>query len=228
MIRRRRICALSLLGAVVAFGGLHGLALAATDAAAVNSFTTAPHAVVDPRADGASSPRDRQATGNPLWAVPLRALSATRERPIFSPSRRPPAPVVAAPQIASPPPVAAKPAEPDHPLLSLVGTIVGENEGIGIFLEQASNKVVRLKTGQSHSGWSLRAVRGREAIFDKDKLTATLALPAPGAAPVAQPGVPVPAGTQPSLSTPIAAQPGATWMDGDGQMISPPPAQAAR
>src|SRR5215831_17659551 len=35
--------------------------------------------------------------GNPLWAVPLADLSATRERPIFSPSRRPPArPAVAA------------------------------------------------------------------------------------------------------------------------------------
>jgi hypothetical protein len=31
-------------------------------------------------------------SGNPLWAIPLKELSATRERPIFSPSRRAPAP----------------------------------------------------------------------------------------------------------------------------------------
>src|SRR5690348_5378824 len=31
-------------------------------------------------------------TGNPLWSIPLSALAATRERPIFSASRRPPQP----------------------------------------------------------------------------------------------------------------------------------------
>jgi general secretion pathway protein N len=36
--------------------------------------------------------------GNPLWGVTLHSLSATRERPIFAPSRRPPpAPLLAAP-----------------------------------------------------------------------------------------------------------------------------------
>ena len=42
--------------------------------------------------------QDRQPSGNPLWAIPLRALTVTRDRPIFSPSRRPPAAaVIAAP-----------------------------------------------------------------------------------------------------------------------------------
>lgn len=38
---------------------------------------------------GHASPphRDQASTGNPLWAVPIRALSATRDRPIFSRSR---------------------------------------------------------------------------------------------------------------------------------------------
>ena len=34
-------------------------------------------------------------SGNPLWAIPLSALTATRERPLFLPSRRAPAPAVA-------------------------------------------------------------------------------------------------------------------------------------
>src|SRR5262245_45321462 len=38
---------------------------------------------------------DRTLSGNPLWAIPLRQLPATRERPLFTPSRRPPPPVVA-------------------------------------------------------------------------------------------------------------------------------------
>src|SRR3954467_6929548 len=49
-----------------------------------------------------------QPMGNPLWGISLNALTATRERPIFSPSRRPPAPtppalVVAAPLLPLPP-----------------------------------------------------------------------------------------------------------------------------
>jgi general secretion pathway protein N len=114
--------------------------------------------------------------GNPLWAIPIKALSATRERPIFSPSRRPPAPAVAAAPYA-PPPQPAKPAEPDRPQLSLVGTIAGDTEGFGIFLDRSANTVLRLKTGEAHKGWILREVRGRETVLEKGDRTVTLALP---------------------------------------------------
>src|SRR5205085_1277730 len=43
-------------------------------------------------------------SGNPLWAIPLSALTATRERPLFLPSRRAPAPAVAGRPIVAPPP----------------------------------------------------------------------------------------------------------------------------
>src|SRR4051812_6964105 len=43
-----------------------------------------------PRAPVANEPR-----GNPLWAIPLKSLSVTRERPLFTPLRRVPAPAVA-------------------------------------------------------------------------------------------------------------------------------------
>jgi len=159
--------------------------------------------------------RARAPIGNPLWAVPLRSLSVTRERPIFSPSRRPPPPAVVAPvTVARPPP--PPPAEPDHPLLTLVGTVIGDGGGIGVFLDQATKTVIRLKTGQDHDGWTLRKVRGREAIFAKDRRTASLELPPPGGGPSAQPGIPVPVGV------PVVN----TWMDGDGQMVAPPPRAA--
>jgi hypothetical protein len=114
-------------------------------------------------------------SGNPLWAVPLKELSATRERPIFSSSRRPLTASVAAVPYAPPP----KPAEPDRPQLSLVGTIAGDKEGFGIFLDRLANTVIKLKTGQDHKGWILRAVRSRETVMEKGDKTATLALPAP-------------------------------------------------
>src|SRR5436305_14128512 len=55
-------------------------------------------------------------SGNPLWAIPLSALTATRERPLFLPSRRAPAPAVAGtPVVAAPPPSPAPPAQPAPP-----------------------------------------------------------------------------------------------------------------
>jgi general secretion pathway protein N len=102
--------------------------------------------------------------GNPLWQIPLTSLSATRDRPIFSPSRRPP-PIVNSPIEPSKPLVVAG---PDRPPLSLVGAIVGENDGIAILLDQTTKVISRVKTGDSHAGWVLRSVKGREAMLEKD------------------------------------------------------------
>jgi hypothetical protein len=117
---------------------------------------------------------------NPLWALPLNDLRATRDRPIFSPTRRPPPLVVSPPAYVPPPapPPPAKPAEPERPQLVLVGTVVNSSEGFGIFLDRATNSIVRLKTGESHDGWILRSVEGRQATLEKDQHSTMLALPA--------------------------------------------------
>ena len=55
----------------------------------------------------------RSGAANPLWAIPLDSLTATRERPLFSVSRRPPpAPVAAAAPIVEAPPPPPPPSEP--------------------------------------------------------------------------------------------------------------------
>lgn len=125
------------------------------------------------RAPRATEPANQASTENPLWAISLKDLSATRERPIFSPSRRPPPAVVAAP--FTPPPV---PIEPVQPELSLIGTVAGIKQGFGIFMDKVANKTIRLKTGEMHEGWTLRDVRAREIVFQKKDVTVTLALPA--------------------------------------------------
>ncbi len=120
--------------------------------------------------------QERVPSGNPLWAIPLRALSITGERPIFSPSRRPPPPaVIAVPQAVQPP--KASPAEPEHPNLKLLGTVVSDAESIGVFLDQSTQILVRLKTGEEHSGWILRSVKAREATFEKENKRETLRFP---------------------------------------------------
>jgi hypothetical protein len=126
--------------------------------------------------------KEKPVAGNPLWAVPLSTLSGTAARPLFSPSRRPPPPVLAASPVSPTKPLPPPAAEPDHPLLTLLGTIVGKSEGIGVFLDETSHDVIRLKTGDVHGGWLLRSVRGRVANFERgDRREATLALAPPGA-----------------------------------------------
>ncbi len=116
---------------------------------------------------------------NPLWAIPLSALTATRTRPLFTPSRRPPAPVVASAPVVAPPPPPPPPAGPQHPNLTLVGTVAGVNEGVAVFIDTTSRDTVRLRTGQGHSGWILQSVERRTATLQKGDQTETLALPRP-------------------------------------------------
>ena len=139
----------------------------------------APAAVTAPSSAPAPVGVEHVPSANPLWAIPLLQLSATRERPLFAPSRRPPPPVVAYQLASAPPPPPPKPAEPEKPRLSLVGTIAGGAEGIGVFLDSTTRGVLRLKMGETHEGWVLRAVRRREATLQKGSQVAVLTLPAP-------------------------------------------------
>ncbi len=86
--------------------------------------------------------------------------------------------VVTAPAAPAPVPERALSA---RPLLSLVGTIAGGDEGFAIFLEQSNKAALRLKVGEDYQGWRLRSVQGREATLEKDQQAVTLALPQPGA-----------------------------------------------
>jgi len=53
---------------------------------------------------------------------------------------------------------------------------------IGIFTDEVSHDVIRVRAGEAHDGWTLSSISGRTAIFQKQGYTAaTLALPAPGA-----------------------------------------------
>ena len=113
---------------------------------------------------------------NPLWAIPIASLSATRERPIFSPSRRPP--LKAAPPA---PQQSLRGNEPNRPLLALVGTVAATPEGIAIFQDEKSKDIVRLRTGESHSGWTLTAVKAREVTLSHGHETAVLVIPSPPA-----------------------------------------------
>ena len=147
-----------------------------------------------------------QPKGNPLWAIPLSKLTATRERPIFLPSRRPPAPVIANVPTLPPRPVVAPPEE--KPRFALVGAVSGESESIAVFLDQSTNNVIRLRMGQNHDGWVLSSVKGREATLQRNQVTLVFSLPVLGSSPLSVAGA-GPLGVLPG-TTAVALPPGAT------------------
>ena len=142
---------------------------------AASAVPADPVTIVRPVSAGVAPTRTPSA--NPLWAIPLSQLSETRDRPIFSPSRRPP-PVAAAAvaPVKLPPPKR----EIRPPQLSLVGTIASEDESFGIFLDQSTKAALRLKVGEDYQGWKLQTIRGREVTMKKDGHAAIMTLPEPG------------------------------------------------
>jgi general secretion pathway protein N len=172
------------------------------------------------RPEGGTAP-----TGNPLWSIPLSALSVTRDRPVFSASRRPPPRAVAAARvvpIAPPPP---PPAAPEHPSLALIGAVVGENDAIAVFLDTANRGMVRLRRGEDHAGWTLSSVMPREVVLKKGEQTETLALQRQDGVPGVSgaPGVPGVPGVAPNLVPGLVPGVGRTV---PGVTTLPPPAPA--
>jgi general secretion pathway protein N len=131
-----------------------------------------------PVPDQSAKPR----VGNPLWAVPLSTLSATRDRPLFSVSRRPP--IVAAP-VAAPPPTqeAAAPPPPERPLLTLIGTIVSPRASLAMLQGSSSEAISRLRIGEENDGWQVRGIDLRSIVVVKGAQSIKLDLPRPDGAP---------------------------------------------
>lgn len=148
------------------------------DAASVPPIELRPGFAAPPAAPPPAGRPGDAAGGNPLWAVPLSSLTATRERPLFTPSRRPPALVM--PNA----PVAAIPVAPEAPppmpevrvALILIGTIASEADGIALFTDPNTREVVRLRLGDVVAGWTLDTVRSREVTFRKGDRDDTLTI----------------------------------------------------
>jgi hypothetical protein len=117
-------------------------------------------------------------SSNPLSTVPLGSLTATRDRPIFSPSRRPPdeKPISQAPNEEA---NSDPPGEPLGPSLVLLGAVAARTESMALFRDQRTGAFVRLKVGDKHSGWTLRTVRKREVTFNKGQEISVISIETP-------------------------------------------------
>jgi len=118
-----------------------------------------------------ASPDNMLSEINPVARVSFSSLSATRARPIFSPSRRPPPvkkPMGSGPngsQVLS------------RPHLTLLGVIAGSERKMAVFLDGKSQAVVRMKIGESHLGWRLQSVEWREATLVSGQQVINFSIP---------------------------------------------------
>jgi general secretion pathway protein N len=181
MVKLPRIISLTLLSGLAA--GWAPASLAATSATLdilSNDVAGVPERVevgtLKPLAGQKRDPAKLPVSGNPLWSIPVSALTVTQERPIFSASRRPPPRAVAGPPIQPVIVPVAKPAEPERPALALIGAVVGDGDAIAVFLDRTNQKIVRLRSGDAHAGWVLSSVQGREVTLKKAEQTEVLAL----------------------------------------------------
>jgi general secretion pathway protein N len=180
MQRSGILFALSLLAATAAAGPIDRPATPEVEAAPAPA--TKGTGVTD-TADSAGAPlaSDREQAspaGNPLWTIPLSALAATRNRPLFSASRRPP--IVAVP-IAAPPQKeeALAPSPPEQPLLTLLGTIVGPEASVAVLQGSNAEAISRLQVGQENDGWRVAGIGLRSIVVEKGAQSVELDLPRP-------------------------------------------------
>jgi len=173
---RRSIAAVFALGSAVILGGV---AVTRAHAQSQPQPQTQPRPQVQARAPATPT----AGLASPLAVHPLDRLSATRERPLFSPSRRAPAPP---PIVSLPPPPPPPPPEP--PNVTLVGIVMDAGEARAI-VQSGPNEVRRVRIGDDIGGWKVAQIEGRRLVLKLDSRVATFSMfsgqrnPAPGAAP---------------------------------------------
>ncbi len=155
------------------------------------------------RAHAQASEQTVGTLANPLEVQPLDRLSATRERPLFSPTRRP------TPPPPPPPPEAAPVAVvPQPPNVQLFG-IVMDDQGARAIVRAGSEKVDRVQIGDDIGGWTVSQIEGRRLVLSLDGRFATFTLFSNDNGQQAPRDADVQTGhvTDPSLSAPQADAP---------------------
>lgn len=106
-----------------------------------------------------------------LFTKPIEVLTQYRERPLFSPSRRP-FPVSASVEENSAP-VASQPL--NAVLLGLVSS--SDGNGVVVLRLDGQPDAQRVRIGESVNGWQLDRIESRNAIFSSEGQSITLTFP---------------------------------------------------
>ncbi|GLK54003.1 hypothetical protein JOD31_001170 [Methylopila capsulata] len=110
-------------------------------------------------AEDKPAPPAAEAALNPLNALGADSLSAFRDRPLFTPSRRAPQPPAAVQAEPEPEPeTATAPPPAPQPNLRLAGVIEGPDETVAVVEDMGSNTVSQLRLGDMLDGWLVTAI----------------------------------------------------------------------
>jgi len=106
-----------------------------------------------------------------LQAQSLDRLSATRDRPLFSPSRRPvpppPPPVARVPEAVPPPP---------PPSVTVFGIVIDGEGARAIVRSGMGTKFERVQIGDDIGGWKVAQIEARRLVLSLDDRLATFTL----------------------------------------------------
>jgi len=161
-------------------------------------LASAPSAVAQPRDPPATVP------SNPVAAQSLEQLSTIIDRPLFSPSRRPPAPPPApAPIVQAAEPPAPPPPPPN---LILFGVVMDGESARAVVRAGADGKLVRAQIGDEIDGWKVSQIEGRKVVLSLDGRFATFTLFSGDRGRAESAGGTVPAGEPKSLQRQSQAQ----------------------
>lgn len=112
-----------------------------------------------------TEPAHSDAGPETVWT--LDGLWATRERPLFDVSRRPPVPppplVVSRP--APPPSQPAEPASRPPPALVLTGIIIAGDKAYAIVSESANPRPKTVQAGEQIAGWRVDQIAPRQMVL---------------------------------------------------------------
>jgi hypothetical protein len=160
--------------ALAAFAVLHGSAARAPMASVVPTSNT----LVRAMPDAAIGAEMAAVSGNPIAEIPLDRLSATRNRPLFSPSRRPPAPPPPA-AIATRVERAPQPLPLSPPGVALFGIVVGAQGARAFIATGAADRIIGVRPGDVVSGWTVTEITKRNLVLSHAERSATFTLFSP-------------------------------------------------
>jgi hypothetical protein len=114
-------------------------------------------------------PGQGEVAASPLAGQKLEHLSATRERPLFSPTRRPPP---APPTIVQGPP----PPPPPPPDVALLGVVMDGEQARAVIRASPADKMTRVTIGDDVGGWKVAQIEGRKLVLSLDGRLATFVM----------------------------------------------------
>jgi hypothetical protein len=113
-----------------------------------------------PCAVGAQSP-PASAPGRSFALPPLEELQATRERPLFSPRRRPD-------EVAGETETSLVEESPDALPFELTGVVMGADMAVAILRNRDTQETVHLRQGEALDAWSLEEIAARHVVLRQE------------------------------------------------------------